>query len=92
MIFFVKDSKLRYEGGEVYLYSGQNPDYWSFFEACGLIKGINSEFDSVTVKMWWKHDSGSFDEDLKPFRDDGDAIELDMFSFGNDCELEIIVN
>lgn len=43
----------------------------------------------MTVKIWWKHDGGRLDEDLKPFRDDGNASELDMFAFGNNCEVEI---
>lgn len=51
---FVKDPNLRYEGGEVYAYSGQDPNYWSYFEACDLVKGIDPEFDVGDVKMWWK--------------------------------------
>lgn len=29
---FVKDLDLRYEGGDVYAYSGQDPNYWYYFE------------------------------------------------------------
>ncbi|CAI8593138.1 unnamed protein product [Vicia faba] len=52
------NSNLRYEGGEVYAYSGQDFNYWSYFEACELIKGIDSKFDIGTMKIWWKHDGG----------------------------------
>lgn len=31
---FVKDVESRYEGGEVYAYSAQDPNFWSYFEAC----------------------------------------------------------
>ncbi|CAK8560038.1 unnamed protein product [Lathyrus sativus] len=58
---FVKDPNIRYEGGEVYAFSGQDPNYWSFFEACDLVKLIEPEFDICGVKMWWKHDEGSFE-------------------------------
>ncbi|KAI5428840.1 hypothetical protein KIW84_033731 [Lathyrus oleraceus] len=39
--------------------------------------------------MWWKHDEGYFEEDLKPFWDDGDASELAMYVVENNCEVEI---
>lgn len=42
---------LRYEGGEVYAYSGQDPNYWSYFEAYDLIKRIDSEFNIGAVKI-----------------------------------------
>ncbi|CAK8570036.1 unnamed protein product [Lathyrus sativus] len=86
---FVKDPKIRYEGGDVYAFNGQDPDYWSFFEARDLIKLIEPEFDIVSVKMWWKHEEGSFEHDLKPFKDDGDASELAMYVIGNKSDIEI---
>lgn len=39
--------------------------------------------------MWWKHDEGYFEEDLKPFRDDGDASELAKYAIRNNCKVEI---
>ncbi|CAK8574861.1 unnamed protein product [Lathyrus sativus] len=86
---FIKDLNIRYEKGEVYAFSGQDFDYWSFFEACDLVKLIEPEFDIGGVKMRWKHDEGSFEQDLKPFRGDGDATELAMYAVGNKCEVEI---
>ncbi|CAL5201498.1 unnamed protein product [Lathyrus oleraceus] len=59
--YFIKDLNLRYEGGDVYAYSGQDPDYWSYFEACDLFKGVDPEFDFKGVNMWWKHDGGSLE-------------------------------
>lgn len=88
-VSFVKYPNFRYEGGDIYAYNGQDPDYWSYFKACDLIKGIDSEFDVRVVKIWWKDKGGSLDDDLKPFRDDGDAYELVVFAFGNNCEVEI---
>lgn len=38
---FVKDPNIRYDGGEVYAFAGQDPDYWSFFEAFDLVKVID---------------------------------------------------
>ncbi|KAI5390480.1 hypothetical protein KIW84_075696 [Lathyrus oleraceus] len=46
-------------------------------------------FDVGAVKVWWKHEGDSLDEDLKPYRDDGNASELVVFVFGNNFEVEI---
>lgn len=40
--YFVKDHNLRYESEEVYAYSGQDPDYWYYFELYDLINGVES--------------------------------------------------
>lgn len=55
------------------------------FQVCHFV----IQFDVRVVKIWWKHDSGSFEEDLKSFRDDRDACELFMFAFNKNCEVEI---
>lgn len=60
-----------------------------FFEAYDLVKAIDLEFDVNVVKMFWKHDEGSLEGDLKQFRDDGDAFELSMYVVGNDCEVDV---
>ena len=86
---FVKDNNLKYEGGEVYAFAGQDPDYWSFFEACDLVKVLEPEFDYTSVKMWWKHEGGLLEKDLKQFRDDGDAHELALYAIGYKCDVEI---
>ncbi|XP_058724923.1 uncharacterized protein LOC131596316 [Vicia villosa] len=86
---FVKDPKIRYEGGNVFAVTGQDPDIWSYFEAIDLVKGITPDFDASKVRMWWKHDGGSFEVDLKPFRDDGDAVELGVYAYANDVDVEI---
>ena len=52
----IKEPNIRYDGGEVYAFSSQDPHYWSFFEACDLVKVIDPGFDLGCVKMWWKHD------------------------------------
>ncbi|XP_058762568.1 uncharacterized protein LOC131635949 [Vicia villosa] len=86
---FVKDPELKYDGGDMYAFSGQDSDYWSFFEACDLVKSIDPEFDFEMVKMWWKHEAGSFEADLNPFRDDGDSAELAAYVIGHGTEVEI---
>ena len=50
---------------------------------------IDPEFDLGCVMIWWKRDEGSFEEDLKPFSDDGDASELAVYVVENNCEVEI---
>lgn len=37
-------------------------------------------FDVEDVKLWWKYDGGSLKENLKFFRNDGDATELSGFA------------
>lgn len=39
--------------------------------------------------MSWKHYEVYFEEDLKTFRHDRDAFELDMYVARNNCEVEI---
>ena len=73
--------------GGVYTYSGQDSNYWSYFKAYDLIKRIDLEFGVRVVKRWWKHDGGSLDEDLKSFVDNGDAYELAILRFRNNCEV-----
>lgn len=75
--------------GGIYTYSGQDPNYWSYFKARDLIKGIDLEFGVKVVKIWWKHDGGSLDKDVKSFGDNGDSSELTMFRFRNNCEVGI---
>ena len=86
--YFVKDPGIRYEGGDVFGFNMQDVDYWSFFEAIDLVKSIQPEFDMDTVKMWWKHENGNF-EDLKRFKDDGDDIEVSVFVVEHMCDIEI---
>lgn len=59
---------------EVYAYNGQNLDLCFYFKACDLIKGMILEFCVEVMKLWWKHEGGSLEEVLKPFRNNGDAV------------------
>ncbi|XP_058746137.1 uncharacterized protein LOC131619011 [Vicia villosa] len=86
---FVKDQDIRYEGGYVLGFSNQHTDYWSFFEACDLVKTIKPDFDDTKVKMWWKPENGNFDVDLLAFRDDADVVELSAIVFDKKCNVEI---
>ncbi|XP_058754865.1 uncharacterized protein LOC131628014 [Vicia villosa] len=86
---FVKDEGLTYEGGNVYAVSGQDPDYWSYFEAVDLIKDMDSAFKVEDVKMWWKTEKESLGNDLKPFDNDVDASKLAVCAEENKCDVEI---
>lgn len=41
---FVKDPNIMYEGGNIFAFNGQDTNFWSFFEARDLIKGMDSKF------------------------------------------------
>ncbi|KAI5383960.1 hypothetical protein KIW84_071084 [Lathyrus oleraceus] len=86
---FVKDERLRYDGGDVYALSGQDSDFWSFFEVCDLIKGIDSSLNIDDVKLWWKHEYGCLEKDLKPFVNDEDATVLVFYTEKSNCDVEI---
>ncbi|CAK8542710.1 unnamed protein product [Lathyrus sativus] len=86
---FVKDERLRYDGGDVYALSEQDSDFWSFFEACDLIKGMDSSFNIDDVKLWWKHEEDCLENNLKPFFNDEDETMLAMFVEKNNYDVEI---
>lgn len=44
------------------------------------------------MKLWWKYEGGSLEEDLKPFRNDGDAIELSVLFEKSNWEIEIFID
>jgi len=48
--FFVRDPNLRYKGGNVYAYKGQDSDFWSFFEARDIMKEMDDTFDERVSK------------------------------------------
>ena len=68
---------------------GQDPDLWSYFEACDIIKGIDSSFNREKVKMQWKSEHGSLENDLKPLVNDEDASLLAMCAEETKCDVEI---
>ncbi|CAI8610067.1 unnamed protein product [Vicia faba] len=43
------------------------------------------------MKIWWKQEDGSFEKDLKPFRNDEDASMLSLFTEKNEWEVEIYI-
>lgn len=89
---FVKDSTLRYEGGDRHAYNGQDNDYWSSFKPQDLTKVMDSDFNLDGVKMWWKHEGGSLEKDLKPFTNDEDVSLLSLFAKKNECEVETYID
>ena len=89
---FVKDSTLRYEGGDRHAYNGQDNDYWSSFKPQDLTKVMDSDFNLDGVNMWWKHEGGSLENDLKPFTNDEDLSLLSLFAKKNECEVETYID
>lgn len=86
---FVKDARLRYDGGDVYAFSGQDYDFLSFFEACDLIKGMNSSFNIDDVNLWWKNEDDCLEKDLKPFVNNEEATMLSLFAKKKNFDVEI---
>lgn len=46
---FVKGPKLRYGGGKIYAYKELDMDMLSYFEACEIIKQMDSTFDELLL-------------------------------------------
>lgn len=86
---FVNDARLKYDGGDVYALHRQDYDFWSFFEACDLVKGMDSSFNIDDVKLWWKHEYGCLEKDLKPLVNDEDATMLTLCAEKSNCDVEI---
>lgn len=89
---FVKDPKLRYEGGKVFAVKGQDTDFWSYFEARDIMLEHDEDFDLEKVNLWWMHIDGNLEEDIKPFKDDKDAVKMSKFAVDdNNCDVELYV-
>ena len=88
---FVKDPKLRYEGGKVFAVKGQDTDFWSYFEARDIILEHDEDFELEKVNLWWMHIDGNLEEDIKPFKDDKDAVKMSKFAANNNCDVELYV-
>ncbi|XP_058744588.1 uncharacterized protein LOC131617289 [Vicia villosa] len=86
---FVRDEGVSYEGGDVFAIAGQDPDFWSYFEACDLLKSLDASFIKEDVKMWWKSEHGSLENDLKPLVNDEDATLLAMCAEETKSDIEI---
>ncbi|RHN59870.1 putative transcription factor interactor and regulator CCHC(Zn) family [Medicago truncatula] len=88
---FVKDPKLRYEGGKVFAVKAQDTEFWSYFEARDIILEHDEDFDLEKVNLWWMHIDGNLEEDIKPFKDDKDAVKMSTFAADNNCDVELYV-
>ena len=44
------------------------------------------------MKIWWKHEGGSLEKDLKPFTNDEDVSLLSLFAKKNECEVETYID
>ncbi|KEH33356.1 hypothetical protein MtrunA17_Chr3g0094251 [Medicago truncatula] len=56
------------------------------------MKEIDDTFDEGLVRLWWKHESGSLDEDVKPIRNDTDATLMSDYARDKNCDVEPKVN
>ncbi|KAI5436794.1 hypothetical protein KIW84_023059 [Lathyrus oleraceus] len=52
---------------------------------------MESYFEVDDVKLWWKCEGGSLEEDLKPFRNDVDAMQLSNFVEKRKCDMKIYI-
>jgi len=73
---FVRDHGLRYRGGEIHTLRGLEADKWCYFEATGTIKELDNTFDRLSSRLWWKTADGTFEQDLREFKDDKDVIQM----------------
>ena len=87
---FVRDHGLRYRGGEIHTLRGLEADKWCYFEATGTIKELDKTFDCLSSRLWWKTADGSFEQDLREFKDDKDIIQMES-AIKKKGELEVYV-
>lgn len=90
VVFYTKDSFVKdpitykqKEGGDIHAFNGLYTDFWSFFEAPDLLKGMNSKFIVDNVNVWWKHEESCLEKDLKPYRNHKDATQISLFAEHN---------
>ncbi|KAI5427921.1 hypothetical protein KIW84_033084 [Lathyrus oleraceus] len=54
-----------------------------------FFKGMDLSFNIDDVKLWWKHEEGCLQKDLKPFVNDEDVTMLTLFAEKNICNVKI---
>jgi len=73
---FERNRGLKYIGGEIHVVKRINPDFWSFFEALGIVE----EFKDVgDVKLWWKGSKHKLLNNLRLLSVDKEALALSKY-------------
>ncbi|QCD84286.1 hypothetical protein DEO72_LG2g4638 [Vigna unguiculata] len=85
---FKHNRGLKYVGGEIHVVKGINPDFWSFFEALGILKEFKYGGD---VKLFWEGSKESLLSNLRLLSDYKEAIALANFAGESKDEVDIYV-
>jgi len=85
---FERNKGLKYVGGEIHVVKGIDPDFWSYFEALGILKEFKYAGD---VKLWWKGSKEKLLNNLRTLNDDKDAMALAFFAEETKQEVDIYV-
>jgi len=85
---FERNRGLKYVGGEIHVVSGIDPDFWSFFEALGIVKEFKYAGD---VRLWWKGSKETLLNNLRLLSDDKEALALAKYAEDRNEEVDIYV-
>ena len=85
---FERNRGLKYVGGEIHVVKGIDPDFWSFFEALGIVKDFKYAGD---VKLWWKGSKEKLLNNLRLLSDDKEALALAKYAEERNEEVDIYV-
>ena len=83
---FERNKGLKYVGGEIHVVKGIDPDFWSYFEALGIVKEFKYGDD---VKLWWKGSKEKLLNNLQMLNDDKEAMALANFAEETKEEVDI---
>jgi len=72
-----RNSGLKYVRGEIHVVKGIDPDFWSFFEALGILKEFKYAGD---VKLWLKGSKQKLLNNLRLLSDDKGALALAKYA------------
>jgi len=79
---------LKYVGGEIYVLSGIDPDFLSFFEALGILNEFKYARD---VRLWWKGSKETLLNNLRLLSDDMEALTFAKYAEDRNEEVDIYV-
>ncbi|XP_027913371.1 uncharacterized protein LOC114173285 isoform X1 [Vigna unguiculata] len=85
---FERNRGLKYVGGEIHVVSGIDTDFWSFFEALGIVKEFKYAGD---VRLWWKGSKETLLNNLRLLSDDKEALALAKYAEDRNEEVDIYV-
>ena len=85
---FERNKGLKYVGGEIHVVKGIDLDFWSYFEALGIVKEFKYRGD---VKLWWKGSKEKLLNNLRMLNGDKEAMTLANFTEETKEEVDIYV-